>query len=113
MGLEYNLGEISEAERLQGLRISLAPRHRCREYVTENGGVAELVKREEFDDYAKKGEFVDGPCVDSFGDDFHEPFNPRRQSYGKLKDGRVVFCEMHSENQRSVRILFEKIDEKK
>lgn len=44
----------------------------------------------EFDRLARKREFADGPHVSTFGDGPGEPYNPDREVWGTLKDGRKV-----------------------
>jgi hypothetical protein len=69
------------------------PRNQCRKYILENGGVEVLVTKEKFDEHYHQREFQDGPWIDSFGDDGHEPYIPVRQIFGRLEDGKVVFYE--------------------
>ncbi len=47
-------------------------------------------------------QFVDGPYRDNFGSGHGEPYNPDRQAFGKLKDGRVVYCELSKAMQEKV-----------
>lgn len=108
MGLEYRLSDIREIEKAQELKLELAPRNQCRNYVQENDGIAELIKKEEFDFHYKKKEFIDGPFRDSFGDGYGEPYNPNRQAFGKLKKGNVIYCELSEAFQEKVKRLLEK-----
>ncbi len=52
----------------------------------------EIIPREEFDDLARKEEFVDGPWISSFGDGPYDPYCPpsHRWVRGTLRDGRNV-----------------------
>jgi len=105
MGLEYNLSEISESEKLNNLRVELAPRNQCIIYVQENGSRAELVEKEDFDEHCKNNDFLDGPYRDAFGDGYGEPYRPHRQAFGRLKNGKVIYCELSPANQEKVKKL--------
>jgi len=106
--LEYRLSELEGIEELQELKVELAPRNQCRNYVQENRGKAELLEKEEFDSYYKKKEFIDGPFKKRFGDDYGEPYNPNRQAFGRIKSGIVVYCELSKANQEKVKKLLKK-----
>ena len=108
MGPKYNLSELAGIEELQKLKLELAPRNQCRNYVQENGGVAELLEKKEFDTHYKKRGFIKGPFKETFGDDYGEPYNPNRQAFGKLKRGNVVYCELSDGNQKKAKILLKK-----
>ena len=76
------------------------PRDHCRGYCTERGCAAPaLLSRGEFDRLCEDGQFSDGPFKSGFGDGHGEPYNPYRQAFGTLKDGRVVYCELHASRQ--------------
>jgi hypothetical protein len=109
MGIEYNLTEVEESQKLNELRLELSPRNQCRDYVLETNGRAELLEKEEFDSSYRKKMFVEGPFRDSFGDGYGEPYNPNRQAFGRLKNGKVVYCELSKANQEKVRCLLEQI----
>ena len=49
-----------------------------------------LISISEFDDLARKGQFLNGPFVSTFGDGYGEPYNPDRPVWGQLKTGEVV-----------------------
>jgi len=73
------------------------PRHSCYEYFIRKGCKNPvLLKRAEFDQLVDDG-FVDGPFRDTFGDGYGEPYNPHRQAFGMLKDGRGVYCELNKD----------------
>ncbi len=83
----------------------LKPRNQCEDYMISKGlklKIVALLRKQEFDEYAKAGKFSDGPHRDSFGDGHGEPYNPYRQAFGQLKTGvqsdngevRFVFCEL-------------------
>ncbi|MEK6914235.1 MAG: hypothetical protein AABW83_01150 [Nanoarchaeota archaeon] len=105
MGLEYNLSEINE---IQKLKDELAPRKNCRQYVLENDGKAELLEKEEFNSLCRNKDFIDGPFKESLGDGYGEPYNPNRQVFGRLKDGRIVYCELSDSAQEKVKKLLER-----
>ena len=107
MGLEYCLAEVSQTQELQELRLELAPRNQCRAYVQDNGGKAELLKKEEFDSHYRAKDFIDGPFIDNFGSDPGEPYNPNRQAFGKLREEKVVYCELSEAHQEKARILLD------
>jgi hypothetical protein len=52
-----------------------------------------LLSQCEFDRLCKEGKFVDGPYRDTFGDGPYDPYLPHRQAFGRLQDGRNVYCE--------------------
>ena len=70
------------------------PRHACKKYMEANGIKPKLLKKKQFDKLARKKQFKSGPMVDTFGDAYGEPYNPYRQAFGILKDGKGVFCEL-------------------
>jgi hypothetical protein len=47
----------------------------------------------EFDALVRAGEFANGPHVSTFGDGQGEPYNPFRDVWGTLRDGRKVRSE--------------------
>jgi hypothetical protein len=62
-----------------------------------------LVTRAEFDKMVSKKQFVDGPFRETFGDGYGESYNPDRQAFGKLKDGRGVYCELTARSDGGVK----------
>lgn len=52
----------------------------------------EEVKQSDFDAWARGKDFTEGPFVSTFGDRYGEPYNPCRQAWGLLQDGRVVWA---------------------
>lgn len=71
------------------------PRHQCATYISDAGNVVvEQLTKVEFNKLCRNGAFEDGPFSDSFGDGYGEPYNPWRQAFGRLKDGRVVWTEL-------------------
>jgi len=108
MGLEYKLAKQNKIEELQELINELAPRNNCRNYIKENGGKAELLEKKEFDSYYKDKSFIDGPFKEGFGDGDGEPYNPNRQAFGKLKNKKIVYCELSKGNQEKVTILLKR-----
>jgi|SRR3989344_5033697 len=110
MGIEYNLSETVGMEQLQKLKLELAPRHQCRNYVQENGGKTQLIEKSEFDSFFDRKEFADGPFRETFGDNYGEPYNPNRQAFGKLKDGRIVYCQLSKNYEERVRELLKLAD---
>lgn len=79
------------------------PRHSCTAFMCKNSTMIgkvttpkyECISKEEFDNLAKSDEFEDGPHMEGFGDGYGHPYNPWRQAFGKLKDGRLVFTELY------------------
>lgn len=53
----------------------------------------EWMPKEMFDKRAVDCEFEVGPFKDSFGDGYGDPYNPNRQIWGKLKNGKFVRTE--------------------
>lgn len=94
MAVSYDLAQVTNEEKLRDLRLELAPRNQCRDYIREHGGKAELVTKEEFNQLARQKQFKEGPFQDSFGDGYGEPYNPNRQVFGSLDDGRIIFAEL-------------------
>ena len=78
------------------------PKNACLNYIKEHGGLFKLVTKENFDIYARDNVFFDGPHIDSFGDDYGEPYNPWRQAFGKLNTGEIVYCEAHHATEESI-----------
>ena len=111
MRLEYKLSNIEPKEKKEDLRLELAPRNQCRNYVGKNGGEATLITKKEFDDHYNKRKFLEGPFKDNFGDDYGEPYNPNRQAFGKLDSGLVIYCELSDGHQKKTNELFELINE--
>lgn len=115
MSLEYDLrdsvDESHSTRELKELKLRFAPRNQCKEYILENGGVATLVKKEDFDFRTKRNLCSDGPYMDRFGDSYGEPYNPERQAFGKLRNGKIIYCELLKENQKGVERLFRLLDE--
>lgn len=70
------------------------PRNSCKRYMQEKGIKPTLLKKKEFDKLAREKMFESGPLVDTFGDGYGEPYNPYRQAFGILNDGKGVFCEL-------------------
>lgn len=68
------------------------PINNCQRYFVENR-IAEpvLLTKAEFDKHCCDEAFSDGPFCDTFGDGYGEPYNPNRQVFGVLKDGRGVY----------------------
>ncbi len=72
-------------------------------YVHEKGEYPFLLIKEEFDSLIRGGWFTDGPYRDNLGSQVGEPYNPNRQAFGMLADGRVVYCELSPEMQEKAR----------
>lgn len=71
------------------------PRHGCRNYFAEKCIKSpELVEKDDFDALMDAEKFSDGPFKESFGDGYGEPYNPHRQAFGMLKDGRGVYTNL-------------------
>ena len=67
----------------------------CQEYFLVKGVSSPVeISRNLFDEMCETTSFSDGPFQEAFGDGVGEPYNPRRQGFGILKDGRGVFCEL-------------------
>lgn len=64
------------------------------------GRKAVQLPKAEFDRLAKAVGFIEGPFRDTFGDGYGEPYNPNRQAFGRLRDGRLVFAELTPEADR-------------
>lgn len=74
-------------------RRTIAKNH-CYSYCLKKNTVAIELNIEEFNNFCKTDQFGDGPFKDSFGDGYGEPYNPDRQVFGTLKDGRVVYADL-------------------
>jgi hypothetical protein len=85
------------------------PRHQCRGYIESQSGKTFLLTKEEFDSLFREKQFDDGPYKDNFGNGNGEPYNPNRQAFGKLKDGRIVYCELSEVIQEKVQSYLENI----
>ena len=71
------------------------PRNQCRSFFDGREIKSySCVPKPEFDKYDSQAQFSEGPFRDTFGDGRHEPYNPHRQAFGVLKDGKGVFCEL-------------------
>ncbi len=70
------------------------PRHQCLCFCEKHNGDREELSKEDFDALCREKQFVIGPLKDAFGDAALEPYNPNRQVFGKLKDGRIVYAEL-------------------
>lgn len=76
------------------------PRNSCALYMASKGiKDPECIPRSQFDALVEKDDFRDGPFVDGFGDGYGEPYNPDRQAYGVLTNGRGVFCELREKKK--------------
>ncbi|MCH8945363.1 MAG: hypothetical protein IIA85_00375 [Nanoarchaeota archaeon] len=81
----------------------LQPRNHCSGYMLENGvGEPILLTKKAFNSLAKIKNFSDGPYKDTFGDGYGEPYNSRRQAFGKTKKGLFVYCELNEDNDKEV-----------
>lgn len=71
------------------------PRYACWNFVLDHDAskTAAELSRAEFDALIDRKQFAVGPYFESFGDGYGHPYNPDRQIFGKLKDGRVVYAE--------------------
>jgi hypothetical protein len=67
------------------------PRGECKKYQEKNKIKAELVTKDEFDTHHRFHDFIDGPHKT---DNFEE-----KQAYGKIKDGRIIYCELDEKMQ--------------
>ncbi len=56
--------------------------------------IATLIDKDRFDEHYRNKDFVKGPFNDTFGDNYGEHYNPNRQAFGRLKDERIVYCEL-------------------
>ena len=66
--------------------------------ITDFSAIIEITKAE-FDSHGESEAFAVGPYIETWGDGYGEPYNPYRQAFGKLRDGRVVYCELHPSRQ--------------
>ncbi len=78
------------------------PRHGCEEYIMRqkrsgHTGPQPLTLAE-FHSHIDSDDFDDGPRKDSFGDGYGEPYNPRRQVFGVLKSGTIVYADLRDIN---------------
>ena len=76
------------------------PRHQCLSFMmeqTKGEGKFECLSEEEFNKLVESEKFEVGPFKEDFGSGHGEPYNPWRQAFGKLKDGRLVFTELYKE----------------
>lgn len=87
--------------------IPLTPRNTCREYFLRKNGKRRtfLLTKGTFDRLAKENSFSDGPYSESFGDSYGQPYNPKRQAFGTLKNGKLVYCELDSSLDKKVSLL--------
>jgi len=72
------------------------PRFGCAQFFRDKDkGIREQIElpKAEFDQLCTDKQFVEGPFLDSFGDGPHDIYNPHRQAFGVLQDGRAVYCE--------------------
>lgn len=101
------IASLGIAEKLR----EIMPRHQCEYYVNTHGGESVLLTKSLFDDLYRKKEFKEGegPHKDSFGSGCGEPYNPDRQAFGTLKDGRVVYCELSAKKQEKVKSYLESL----
>lgn len=90
---------IQRAEMLR----EIMPRNQCRHYIGAREAV--LLTKKAFDELYYAGAFAEGegPHKDNFGSGYGEPYNPDRQAFGTLKDGRIVYCEISSKMQEKVK----------
>ena len=72
------------------------PRGDCLRWLAENRatGAVRLPKRP-FDAFVGAGAFDEGPPAGTSGRGYGEPYCPDRQAWGRLKDGRYVYCELN------------------
>jgi|SRR3989338_7945715 len=80
----------------------ILPRNRCEDYINMRGGEAILTTKQDFDSLFRNSQFDDGPYKESLGDDCGEPYNPNRQAFGTLNDGRVIYCELNPDKDKEV-----------
>ena len=71
------------------------PRDHCFAFAVENTCGMTAMSRHDFDKLVDGKTFADGPWVSTFGLGYGEPYRPYRQAFGKLRDGRGVFTELH------------------
>ncbi|NIA15160.1 MAG: hypothetical protein GWP08_13895 [Nitrospiraceae bacterium] len=76
------------------------PRNQCRAYCEKQlkkypAETPQELPRAQFDRLAKAKAFADGPFKDTFGDGYGDSYNPKRQAFGRLATGAVVYCEIH------------------
>ena len=71
------------------------PRIQVWSFAGDHGGKPSLLSKADFDAQLEAGQFAVGPYRETFGDGYGEPYNPHRQAFGKLNDGRVVYCELN------------------
>jgi len=70
------------------------PRGQCAKYIREHYPAAPiLVNMESINLWYQIDFFADGPYKDTFGDGPGEPYTGKRQIFGLLKTGEVVYCE--------------------
>jgi hypothetical protein len=73
------------------------PRNQCKRFMADRKATGVPLPKAEFDALARSRSFAVGPYRDSFGDGPGEPYQPDRQAFGELKDGRCVYCELTEE----------------
>jgi hypothetical protein len=73
------------------------PRNQCRKFMADRKAIGTLIPKAEFDSLARSRSFSVGPYRDTFGDGPGDPYQPNRQVFGELKDGRCVYCELEAE----------------
>lgn len=81
------------------------PRLNCERFFGKVSLEAVLLTRKEFDKFYRAKRFSDGPHSEAFGDGMGDPYNPYRQGFGVLKDGRGVYCEMHKSMQEKAKAV--------
>jgi len=89
----------------------LSPRHQCDDYVHGHEKIPFLMSKTEFNEFYRQNRFKDGPYKDTFGDGEMEPYNPNRQAFGRLGDGKVVYCELSEHLQEKTEKLFKLMPE--
>ena len=85
----------------------ILPRNQCEHYINMRGGEATLTTKSDFDSLFRNSQFDDGPYKEPFGSDYGEPYNPNRQAFGTLNDGRVFYCELNPDKDKEVQSYLE------
>ena len=70
------------------------PRHQCRTFCNNRTPAPKELSKAEFDAHHDAKTFIYGPFRETFGDGYGECYNPKRQAFGVLKNGDVVYCEL-------------------
>jgi hypothetical protein len=81
-----------QKERYEGQHTPRLMKDKMKEQRVFYEEVYERVTKKEFDQFCKDGLVKGDPMVSTFGDDYGEPYNPNREAFATLKNGRRVWA---------------------